>query len=140
MSDRCAGGTERKTVNCPHCGSTNDLEAVERQGVCHDCREVLDIELEREAFAIESIYNNAKPSYSPELEWFAMGLDHDRDQEQFVFQSEKYIDREGIEALRDAGRKIRYIEAHDLRDEVLIQIAIDVTGDIPDTGNERDPE
>ena len=128
-------GSGRKTVNCPYCGATNDLEAVEHQGVCHDCREELDIELEREAFAIESLYNEAIPDYLPRLEWFSMGLDHDEDQQQFVFEAEKYIDRRGIDALREAGREIRFIDAHDHRDEVLIQISFDVKGEVPNTDN-----
>lgn len=87
-------------------------------------------DLEREAGQITSIYNEAAPDYSPDLEWFGMTLDHDTEERQFVMEAEKYIDRDGLDALRDAGWQIQYIEAHnhELDDDVVISIALPVHG------------
>lgn len=87
-------------------------------------------ELEAEAEAIVARYNDAKPDYSPELEWFGMTLDHDTEEQQFVMEAEKYIDSDGLDALRDAGWQIQYIEAHnhEYDDDVVISIALPVRG------------
>jgi len=92
--------------------------------------------LEREAHALEDLFNDAKPDYSPELEWFAMGLDHDTGEQSYVMECERYIDGDGIAALRDAGWEIQYIEAYhsELTDEIGVQIQVPVRGKVPDTG------
>lgn len=37
--------TDQLTVSCPHCGSKNDYDAVQQQGVCDTCREEITVEL-----------------------------------------------------------------------------------------------
>jgi len=87
-------------------------------------------ELEREADEITTIFNEAVPDYSPELEWFGMGVDHETGDHRFVMEAETYIDSDGLNALRDAGWQIQYIEAHDHEydDEVVISINLPVRG------------
>ena len=90
--------------------------------------------LEREAHALEQIFNDAAADYSPELEWFAMGLDSETMEQSFVLEAEGYIDGAGLEALRNVGRKIVGIEAYQKppEDEIYCQISIPVRGSVPD--------
>lgn len=92
--------------------------------------------LEREAHALEDLFNDAKASHSREIEWFAMGLDHDTGEQQFVLEAPRYIDGDGIAALREAGWEIQYIEAYhsELTGEIGVQIQVPVRGQVPDTG------
>jgi len=87
-------------------------------------------ELDREAEEITSIFNDAAPDYSPDLEWFGMGLDHDTKERQFVMEAEKYVDSDGLAALRDSGYEVQYIEAHnhEYDDEVVVSISVPVRG------------
>lgn len=87
--------------------------------------------LEREAEALVEIFNDAAADYSPRLEWFGMGLDHETDTEQFVLEAEEYIDTDGLAALRDHGRIVRYIEAYEFDDKATVQIEIPVRDDVP---------
>lgn len=95
--------------------------------------------IEAEAKAIEAIFNDAAPSYSPELEWFAMSSDHDTGEQQFVFEASKYICSDGIKAIREHGREIRYIEANELDGEVRVAINLPVTGEVPEFTSEGEP-
>lgn len=87
-------------------------------------------DLEREADEITTIFNEAAPDYSPELEWFGMGVDHETGDRRFVMEAETYIDSDGLDALRDAGWQIQYIEAHNhgYDDEIVISINLPVRG------------
>jgi hypothetical protein len=89
-----------------------------------------EADLEREADEITTVFNEAAPDYSSELEWFGMTLDHDTCEQQFVMEAKKYIDRDGLNALRDAGWQIQYIEAHnhEYDDDVVVSIALPVRG------------
>ena len=80
--------------------------------------------LEREADAITSAFNEAAADYSPDLTWHGMGVNHDSGQRQFVMDAERYVDPDGLEAVREAGWKIQYIEAHnhEFDDDVVISI------------------
>ncbi|KOX93252.1 hypothetical protein [Halorubrum tropicale] len=80
--------------------------------------------LEREANAITSAFNEAAADYSPDLTWYGMGVNHDSGQRQFVMEAERYVDPDGLEAVREAGWKIQYIEAHnhEFDDDVVISI------------------
>lgn len=91
--------------------------------------------LEREAEALVEIFNDAAPDYSPDLEWFGMGVDHEDLDEQFVLEAPEYIDNEGLDALRDHGRVVRYIEAYEYDGEVNVQIEIPVEGTVPGEGD-----
>jgi len=97
---------------------TNDIEKVDGDT------------LEREAEEITTIFNEAAPDYSPDLEWFGMGLDHDTGNRRFVMEAEKYIDSEGLDALREAGYEIQYIGSHnhELDEDVVISISLPVRG------------
>ena len=88
-------------------------------------------DLEAEAEALVELFNDAAPDYSPELEWFAMGQNHETMEESFVLEAKRYIDADGLAALRDAGRTVGYIEAYQKppTDEVYCQIQIPVRGD-----------
>jgi len=79
--------------------------------------QICEGDLEREADEITTIFNEAAPDYSPELEWFGM-------------EAEKYIDGGGLDALCDAGWQIRYIEAHnhEYDDDVVVSVALPVRG------------
>lgn len=92
-------------------------------------------QLEAEAHAIETIFNEAAPDYSPDLEWFGMTVDHETEERSFVFESFGYIDTGGLTALRECGRKVRYIEAYEYGDEVSVQIELRVHGEIPESPN-----
>jgi len=71
----------------------------EQSGTCTSGPEQLDGgDLEREADEIMSIFNEAAPDYSPDLEWFGMTLDQKTEEQQFVMEAEKYIDRYGLDA------------------------------------------
>ena len=96
--------------------------------------------LEAEADALVEIFNGAAPDYSPDLDWFGMGLDHETETQQFVLEAEGYIDPDGLAALRDCGRTIDYIEGYEYDGEVQIQIQLPVRGETPDqssTGTEQ---
>lgn len=85
--------------------------------------------IEQEADEITSVFNEAAPDHSPELEWFGMGIDHDTGDRQFVMEAERYVDGDGIAALRGAGWEIQYIEAHnhEYDDDVVVSITLPVT-------------
>jgi len=89
--------------------------------------------LESEATALVELFNDAVESYSPDLEWFAMSNGGDR--EEFVFEAEDYVDRAGLDALRERGRTISYVEAHahEHDDKPVASIHVPVEGSIPDT-------
>lgn len=89
---------------------------------------------EREAETLVEIFNDAAADYSPDLEWFAMGLNHETMEESFVLEAESYIDADGLAALRDAGRTVGYIEAYQKPpdDEVYCQIQVEVHGEVPE--------
>lgn len=95
-------------------------------------------ELEAEAQALVARFNNAKPSYSPELERFGMSFDHGSDEEHFVFEATDYIDGDGLSALRECGRTVRYIEAYEFDGGVSTQIQIRVQGEVPEHPEEVD--
>ena len=86
--------------------------------------------LEREGEALVEMFNDAAKEYSPELEWFAMSYDREKGQA-FVLEAEKYIDPEGLVALREAGRVVRYIEAYEFQGDVGVQIEVPVMGEVP---------
>lgn len=90
--------------------------------------------LDAEAHGLEAVYNDAKADFSPALEWFGMSLDHDTKAQQFVMEAEKYIDRDGITALRERGWDIQYISAHnhEFDDDVVVSICLPVRGEVPD--------
>ena len=87
--------------------------------------------LEAEAEALVELFNDAAADHSPKLDWFAMGLNHETMDESFVLEAERYIDSDGLTALRDAGRTVEYIEAYQKppEDEVYCQIQVQVAGD-----------
>ena len=87
-------------------------------------------ELDREADTITSVFNEAAPDYSPDLTWFGMGLDHDTGDRRFVMEAEKYVDADGLDAVREAGWEIQYIEAHNHEhdDDVVISVNFPVRG------------
>ena len=87
--------------------------------------------LEAEAEALVARYNDARADHSPELEWFAMGLDRDNEEQQFVLESTNYIDPDGLLAIRSCGRTVRYIEAYEFDGEIGVQIQVPVKGTVP---------
>jgi hypothetical protein len=89
---------------------------------------------EREVEALVEIFNDAAADHSPDLEWFAMGLNHETMEESFVLEAESYIDADGLDALRDVGRTVGYIEAYQKppEDEVYCQIQVPVQGEVPE--------
>lgn len=89
-------------------------------------------DLEREAEALVEIFNEAAAVHSPELEWFGMGLDREPMEETFVFQAAEYMDNDGLEALREHGRVVRYIEGYEYEGEVYVQIELSVQGEVPE--------
>lgn len=93
--------------------------------------EAADDLLEREADALAEIFNEASPDYAPELEWFAMSHDRETDKQRFVFEAFDYIDTEGLQALRQHGRTVQYIEAYEYGDNVSAQVHIPVQGSVP---------
>jgi len=95
-----------------------------------DTEQIDQGDLEREADEITTIFNEAAPDYSPELEWFGMSLDHDTGDQRFVMEAEKYVDGDGLNALRDAGWQIQHIEAHnhEYDDDVVVSISVPVQG------------
>lgn len=88
-------------------------------------------DLEVEAEALVSLFNEAAADYSPDLEWFAMGQNHETMDRSFVLEAERYIDADGLAALREVGRTVNYIEAYQkpAEDEVYCQIQVPVRGD-----------
>ncbi|WP_117364975.1 hypothetical protein [Natrarchaeobaculum sulfurireducens] len=103
---------------------TGEREIVTDGGQCVD-------DTEAEAEALVELFNEAAADHSPDLEWFAMGLVHESMEKCFVLEAQEYIDPDGLDALRDAGRTVRYIEAYQKppKDEVYCQIEIPVHGD-----------
>ena len=95
-------------------------------------------ELSDEAHALVEIFNQAKPDYSPEIEWFAMHSDVNGGQN-FVFEAEEYIDTDGLDALRKSGREIDYIEGYAMDGVVYLNFEIPVQGELP-TGINRNEE
>ena len=94
-------------------------------------------QLEAEAHALEAIFNGAKADYSPELEWFAMRSDPETKQQFFALEAESYADADGLDALRDAGREVSYIEAyvpHD-GDGAVVSLELAVTGEVPEVSD-----
>jgi hypothetical protein len=89
-----------------------------------------DGELEQEANKIQSIFNDAARDYSPKLEWSGMSLAQDTNEQQFVMEAERYVDSHGLDAIRDAGWAIQYIEAHnhEYDDNVVVGIMLPVRG------------
>lgn len=83
---------------------------------------------ELEAEALVNRFNDAKSSYSPELEWFGMSFDHETGDQLFVFEAAEYIDRDGLSALRESGCTVRYIEAYEFEGDVNVQIEIPCKG------------
>lgn len=82
--------------------------------------------LEAAAETVESTFNDATPDHAPDLEWWAMSSSSDRERA-FVFAVEEYADPNGLQALRNAGIRITYIEAYHLGPETEIQIHIPVS-------------
>jgi hypothetical protein len=97
-----------------------------------DTEQVDGDNLEAEAQALVDRFNDAKPSYSPELEWFGMSFDRDTGEQSFVFEAADYIDEDGLAAMRACDRTVQYIEAYDFEGEVNVQIQIRVQGDGPE--------
>lgn len=87
--------------------------------------------LEQEAEALVGLFNEATPDYAPELEWFGMGHDRDGDRQLFVLLANSYMATEGLDALREAGREIQYIEAYEYDGEVNVTIEVPVNGEVP---------
>jgi hypothetical protein len=87
-------------------------------------------ELEAEAQALVDRFNDAKSPFSPELEWFSMSYDHETGGQSFVFEAAEYIDRGGLSAIRECGRTVHYIEAHEYESDVKVQIHIRVQGGV----------
>lgn len=89
-------------------------------------------QLEREADALVDIFNAAAPGHAQELRWFAMDHDHETGTEAFVLEAESYIDSDGLAALREAGREVRYIEGYEADGDVRVTISVPVQGEVPD--------
>ena len=87
---------------------------------------------EHEALALVEAFNNAAEDHSPDLEWFAMC--NGFDQEEYVFEAASYIDTDGLDALRDLGRRVSYIEVHAPPDgdEACVAIHVPVQGEVPE--------
>jgi len=106
MSEQSTGGTDRQ--------ESDDLEA--------------------EAEALVDLFNSAAADHSPNLDWFAMGLNHETMDESYVLEAERYIDADGLDALREVGRTVNYVEAYQKppENEVYCQIQVPVQNEIPD--------
>jgi len=87
--------------------------------------------LEAEAHALEDVFNAAKADYSPQLEWFAMRYAPETETQYFFFEVEEYADSDGLDALRDCGREIHYIEANGLGEEQIVGLELAVKGSVP---------
>ena len=87
--------------------------------------------LEREAEALEDLFDAAAADHSPDLEWFGMGYNHNTDEQQFVFETTEYVDSSGLAALRDRGYPVRYIETYEYGGEVRIQVEFPVREEVP---------
>lgn len=83
-------------------------------------------DLDQAAEEIVTIYNKAIPDYSPDIEWSGMGHDKETKKQYFVLEAEEYIDTDGIQALREDGKQITYIEAYEHDGVVSVQIEIAV--------------
>lgn len=120
---------------CGNCGEEDASRVFnsEYSRLCGPCilKENADTKLDAEARALVTIFNDAKADYSPELEWFGMSHDREAGQERFVLEAEKYIDEDGLAALRDAGREVAYIEGYEYDGEVGVQIAVPVADEVP---------
>jgi hypothetical protein len=90
------------------------------------------VELEAEAESLVEIFNDATPDYAPDLEWFAMSSDPETESEAFVLEAEYYIAPGGLEALRDVGRMVAYIEAYEKppSGDAFAQIHVPVEGEV----------
>lgn len=88
--------------------------------------------VEAEAQSLIKLFNTAAPDRSPELEWFAMGLDHETMEQAFVFEAKGYIDPDGLAALRGVGRVPEYIEGYQKlpAGDVYCQIQIATQGEV----------
>jgi hypothetical protein len=75
---------------------------------------------------VVSTFNDATPDHAPVLEWWAMSSSTDRDRA-FVFAVPEYADPNGLQALRDAGIPITYIEGYHIDSETEIQIHVPVS-------------
>jgi len=91
--------------------------------------------VEREGEALERIFNDAKGDHSPELSWFSMAVDHETEERQFVLESTHYIDGDGLAALREHGYTVQYVECYEFDGEMIAQIQVLVTGEVPETDN-----
>lgn len=87
--------------------------------------------LEREAEALVEMFNGAAADYSPDIEWFGMSHDIETGEDAFVLEAAEYIDNDGLDALRDHGRIVQYIEAYEVDGDVAIQIEIPVRDTVP---------
>jgi len=87
---------------------------------------------EHEALALAEAFNNAAEDHSPDLEWFAMS--NGLGEEAFVFEVVSYADPDGLDALRDLGRSISYIEVHAPPDgdDACVSIHVPVQGEVPE--------
>ena len=89
-------------------------------------------DLEAEARSLVSLYNDAAPSHAPALDWFGMHTHRDSGGESFVLEAPDYIDPDGLAALREYGRTIRYIEAYEYQNDIRVQIEVPVKGEVAD--------
>lgn len=71
-----------------------------------------DDPIRSEAEQIVAAFNDAAPEYAPELTWYGMTTLRDGDEvsEGFVFDTHEYIDRDGLAALQEQGRRVEYVE------------------------------
>jgi hypothetical protein len=74
-----------------------------------------DDAITQEAESIVAAFNNASPEYAPELSWYGMTAIRDGGDDAvrrgFVFDTHRYVDQDGLWALRQDGREIEYVEA-----------------------------
>jgi len=82
--------------------------------------------IEAAAETVVSTFNDATPDHAPAVEWWAMSSGTDRERE-LVFAVDEYADRDGLQALRDAGMSVTYIEAYHVEPETEIQIHVPVS-------------
>lgn len=105
-------------------GQSPDQSADDRKTIDGD-------ELEAEARALEDIFNAAAPDHAPELKWSAMTTMEDGGQA-YIFEAENYADRDGLSAIRRAGRAVTYIEAFECEGEANVVLEVPVQGEVPD--------
>lgn len=87
-------------------------------------------QIEQEAITLVEIFNSAVADHSSLIEWNGMHYDRESGEEQFVFESEGYMDSAGIAALRGHARIIQYIEAYEYDGVVFVQIYVPVRGSV----------